>query len=52
VLHEAAEGAHRELDRLATDALRLATRRGKRVVDRALARQVVTADSEREDSRR
>ena len=52
VLHEAAEGAHRELDRLATDALRLAARRGKRVIDRALARQGVSADAAREDASR
>lgn len=52
VLHEAAEGAHLELDRLATDALRLAARRGKRVIDRAVARQVVAADSSREDAAR
>ena len=48
-LHEASEGAHRELDRLATDALRVAARRGKRLVDRSVARHVVTTDSQREE---
>ncbi len=52
VLHEAAQGAHRELDRLATDALRAAARKGKRVVDRAVARQVVASDASREESDR
>ena len=51
-LHEAAQGAHRELDRLATDALRAAARKGKRVVDRAVARQVVASDATREESDR
>ena len=44
VLHEAAQGTHRELDRLATDALRAAARRGQRVIDRALAAQLCEAD--------
>lgn len=52
VLHEAAQGAHRELDRLATDALRAAARKGKRVVDRAVARQVVASDASREEGDR
>jgi general secretion pathway protein A len=51
-LHEAAHGAHRELDRLATDALRAAARKGKRVVDRAVARQVVASDASREEGDR
>lgn len=52
VLHEAAQGAHRELDRLATDTLRAAARRGKRVVDRALAAQVCEADALRGEASR
>ena len=49
---EAAQGAHRELDRLATDALRAAARKGKRVVDRTIAVQVVGSDPSREETSR
>jgi type II secretory pathway predicted ATPase ExeA len=45
VLHEASQGAHRDLDRLATEALRLAARRGKHRVDGGLAERVCAADS-------
>lgn len=43
-LPQADRGTHRELDRLATDTLRAAARRGQRVVDRALAAQVCEVD--------
>jgi general secretion pathway protein A len=52
VLHEAAQGAHRELDRLATDALRVAARKGKRSVERAIAAHVCEADAQREEPAR
>ena len=45
VRHEASQGAHRDLDRLATEALRLAARRGKHRVDGGLAERVCAADS-------
>ena len=45
VLHEASQGAHRDLDRLATEGLRLAARRGKHRVDGGLAERVCAADS-------
>jgi len=45
VLHEASQGAHRDLDRLATESLRLAARRGKARVDGGLAERVCAADS-------
>jgi len=51
-LHEAAQGAHRELDRLATAALRQAARKGKRLVDRAVAAQVCEADRARDEALR
>ncbi len=44
LLHEAAQGAHRDLDRLATDCLRQAHRRRRSVVDRASAARVIDAD--------
>ena len=52
LLHEAAQGAHRELDRLATDCLRLAHRRKKTTVERLLAAQVVEADGHRTEATR
>lgn len=44
LLHEAAQGAHRELDRLATTCLRQAHRRRRSTVDRAIAARVIDAD--------
>ncbi len=46
VLHAAALGAHRNLDHLATHALRLAARKEKCLVDRALVRQVCAHDAQ------
>ena len=49
VLQEASAGAHRELDRLATECLRVASRRKTRVIDRDLAAHVVDADQRHGD---
>ena len=51
-LHKASEGSHRELDRLATDCLRLAQRRKKGVVERALAATVTASDERNEPATR
>lgn len=50
-LHETAQGTHRELDRLATDALRAAARQNKRLVDRTLAAQVCAVGESAEAAR-
>jgi general secretion pathway protein A len=50
MLHEAAAGAHRDIDRLATAALREAARRKKKLVERDILARVVdiaNAESER-----
>jgi type II secretory pathway predicted ATPase ExeA len=44
-LHEHASGAHRDLDRLATEAMRLAARKGKSQVDGALAARACSSDT-------
>jgi type II secretory pathway predicted ATPase ExeA len=50
MLHEAANGAHREIDRLATAALRIAARRKKKLVERdALAHVIDVEARSRED---
>lgn len=50
MLHEASGGAHRELDRLATSALRIAARRKKKLVERdALAHVIDVEARTRED---
>ena len=50
MLHEAANGAHREIDRLATAALRIAARRKKKLVERdALAHGIDVEARTRED---
>ena len=46
MLHEAASGAHRDIDRLATAALREATRRKKKLVERDILARVLDASSE------
>jgi type II secretory pathway predicted ATPase ExeA len=45
LLHEAAAGSLRDIDRLATAALRLAARRKRKTVERDLLARVVQADS-------
>ena len=52
VLHQAAQGAHRDLDRLATNALRAAAKKDKRIVDRTLAAQVVAFEESRAEADR
>jgi type II secretory pathway predicted ATPase ExeA len=49
MLHEATLGALRDLDRLATAALRLAARRKKKLVERDLVAHVIDADSRAND---
>ena len=50
MLHEAANGAHREIDRLATAALRIAARRKKKLVERDALAHVIDAEARsRED---
>ena len=51
VPHETAQGTHRELDRLATDALRAAARQNKRLVDHTLAAQVCAVGESAEAAR-
>lgn len=46
MLHEAASGALREVDRLATAALREAARRKKKIVERDVVARVVDAEAE------
>ena len=46
MLHEAADGAHRDLDRLATLALREAARRKKKLVERDVMKRVTARDDE------
>ncbi|WP_160174416.1 hypothetical protein [Archangium violaceum] len=41
MLHEASQGAHRELDRLASLCLREAARRKRKLVDSDIARSVL-----------
>ena len=45
MLHEAANGSLREVDRLATTALREAARRKKKLIEREVLARVVDADS-------
>lgn len=45
MLHEAASGAHRDIDRLATTALREAARRKKKLVERDVLARVLDTDS-------
>jgi type II secretory pathway predicted ATPase ExeA len=45
LLHEAAAGSLRDIDRLATAALRLAARRKRKTVDRDLLARVIQADA-------
>jgi len=47
LLHEAAGGGLRDLDRVATLALRLAVRRKRRIVDRDLVTRVLQAEGDR-----
>ena len=46
MLHEAASGAHRDIDRLATAALKEAARRKKKLVERDVLARVLDASSE------
>jgi type II secretory pathway predicted ATPase ExeA len=46
MLHEAASGAHRDIDRLATAALKEAARRKKKLVERDILARVLDASSE------
>ena len=46
-LHEAAQGAHRDLDRLATECLRVAQRRKRTTVDGTIAAGIIEADQRR-----
>jgi type II secretory pathway predicted ATPase ExeA len=48
MLHEAAEGAHRDLDRLATQSLREAARRKKKLVERDVVARVTAAQDDEE----
>lgn len=45
-IHEAAGGAHREVDRVATAALRVAAQRKKKLVERDTLAHVLEASSE------
>jgi hypothetical protein len=45
LLHQATHGAMRDLDRLATDSLRLAALKKRRLIDRALVSQILTLDA-------
>lgn len=45
MLHEAASGAHRDIDRLATTALREAARRKKKLVERDVVARIVDGDA-------
>lgn len=45
LLHQATHGAMRDLDRLATDALRLAALKKRRLIDRVLISQILTLDA-------
>ncbi|RKH13533.1 general secretion pathway protein GspA [Corallococcus sp. CA053C] len=45
MLHEAASGAHRDIDRLATTALREAARRKKKLVERDVLARVLDTDA-------
>jgi general secretion pathway protein A len=46
MMHEAASGAHRDIDRLATAALKEAARRKKKLVERDILARVLDASSE------
>ena len=50
MLHEAASGALRDLDRVATAALREAARRKRKLVERDVVARVLDADADREAS--
>ena len=45
MLHEAASGALRDIDRLATSALREATRRKKKLVERDILARILDAEA-------
>lgn len=45
MLHEAASGAHRDIDRLATSALREAARRKKKLVERDVLARILDSDT-------
>jgi type II secretory pathway predicted ATPase ExeA len=47
MLHEATEGAMRDVDRLATTALRISARKKRKLVDRDVLAQVIEAESPR-----
>lgn len=46
LLHQATQGAMRDLDRLATHALRLAAAKKRRLIDRAIVSQALSIDSQ------
>ena len=46
LIHEAASGAHREIDRIATAALRIATQRKKKLVERDTLASVLEASTD------
>lgn len=46
LLHQATQGAMRDLDRLATHALRLAAAKKRRLIDRPIVSQVLSIDSQ------
>lgn len=46
LLHQATQGAMRDLDRLATHALRLAAAKKRRLIDRAVVSQALSIDSQ------
>ncbi len=48
MLHEAASGALRDIDRVATAALREAARRKKKLVERDILARVLDLDADRE----
>ncbi|WP_095961421.1 hypothetical protein [Corallococcus macrosporus] len=52
MLHEAASGAHRDIDRLATTALREAARRKKKLVERDVRMRCTSPVFRRPDGRR
>jgi len=45
LLHQATQGAMRELDRLATDCLRVAALKKRRLIDRAVVSQILNLDA-------
>ena len=44
LLHQATQGAMRDLDRLATHALRIAAAKKRRLIDRAIVSQALSID--------